>query len=160
MVPPGIPRPLGPCDVRRIWLSRSSPITLARPLRDCTGFRRTIALSCELWHSRGSAVNRPPVRSALGRARHVQDHLEFEQRGTGGDRLRALAGVGLPCRAVAPCDERFFVLPLGDHEVAVLAFDRSEQLESEEPRGILYGVRTVREPRLQFGAGALGDFDC
>ena len=44
----------------------------------------------------------------------------------------ALAGVGRDRSAVAPGGERLLVLPLGDHEVAVLALDRTEQLEPEE----------------------------
>ena len=50
--------------------------------------------------------------------------------------------------------------PLGDDEVAVLALDRTEQLEPEEPGLIVDGMGPVGEPLLQLRSGAGGHLDC
>ena len=49
---------------------------------------------------------------------------------------------------------------MGHNEVPVVALDRPKQLEAEEAGGVIHGVRAVREALLQFGASALGNFDC
>ena len=72
----------------------------------------------------------------------------------GGHRIGLLALVRLDGRAARPRLERLVGLPLRDHEVAVLALDRAQQLEAEEARLVVDGVCAVREPLLQFGTGA------
>lgn len=119
---------------------------------------RTIALSCELLHPAGRRVN-PPARpwlSVLVRRRDVENDLELEQRSSGRHRLLLLTRVCFPGRTVAPRRECLFALPLGDDEVAVLALDGAQKLESEEAGGVLHGVRARREALLEFGARASG----
>lgn len=51
-------------------------------------------------------------------------------------------------------------LPLGDDEIAVLAFDRAQQLKPEKAGLIVDCMRTVREALFQFRTGIRRDLDC
>ena len=95
----------------------------------------------------------------LGRGPHVHHDLELEQVRARGDRLGTLTGVRVDRGTVAPGSEGLLVLPLGDHEVAVLALDRAQQLEAQEARRPVDGVGAVREPLLQLLVGLLGHGD-
>lgn len=102
-------------------------------------------------------------RRALGRLvgpGNVQHNLELEQLSTGGNRIGAFAGVGCDRRPGRPGLEGVLGLPLGDNEVAVLAFDRAEQLESQKSGLTVDGVRAVGEPLLKLRTGAGGHLDC
>lgn len=57
---------------------------------------------------------------------NVQHNLELEQRGTGGHRVGPLAGMGGDGRTCDPCLEGLLGLPLGNHEIAVVALDRPQ----------------------------------
>jgi pimeloyl-ACP methyl ester carboxylesterase len=63
-------------------------------------------------------------------------------------------------RSAGPRLERLFRIPLGDNEVPAVSLDRAEELEAEEAGGVVDGMRTMCEALLQFGARALGNFDC
>src|SRR6478735_9698065 len=63
-------------------------------------------------------------------------------------------------RAACPGLECLVGFPLGDHEVALLALDRTQKLEAEESRLAVNGVSAMRESLLQFGTGARGHLDC
>src|SRR6516162_3228913 len=68
--------------------------------------------------------------------------------------------MGFDGGAGRPRLERFIGLPVCHHEVAVLTLDRTQQLKAEETGLVLYRVRTVGEPLLQFGASVGGYLDC
>src|ERR1700752_3000513 len=101
----------------------------------------------------------PALRRGAG-PRNVQHNLELQQRRACGNRVGALAGVRLDGGTRRPCLECFFGLPLRNHEVAVFALDRPQQLEAEETGLVVDGVCTVRESLLQFRAGVGRDLDC
>src|SRR5690349_13572728 len=115
--------------------------------------------------ARTAAVVARAARTSTGRdvllacPRNVQHNLELQQRGAGGDRLVLLTGVRLHGRTLGPRLERFVGLPLGDHEVAVLALDRTQQLEAEEAGLAVDGVGAVGEPLLQLRACVGGHLD-
>src|SRR5690349_10292695 len=71
------------------------------------------------------AVRRPSRldRLLLG-AGNVQHDLELQQRRAGGHRIALLSLVRLDRGPGGPRLERFFGLPLRDHEIAVLTLDR------------------------------------
>src|SRR5712675_2427556 len=102
---------------------------------------------------------RPALRLGAG-PRNVQHNLELQQRRAGGHRVGPLAGVRLDGRALRPRLEGLLGLPLGDHEVAIVALDRAQQLEAEETGLVVDGMCTVCEPLLQFRTGVGRDLDC
>ena len=67
--------------------------------------------------------------------------------------LSPLALVRLDGRPAGPGLECLVGFPLGDHEVAFLALDGTQQLEAEESRLTVDGVSAMREPLLQFRTG-------
>ena len=88
----------------------------------------------------------------------VLHDLEAEQVGTGRHRL-AVGGLGagvavLERRAVDPRLERLLAVPAGVDEVALLALDRSQQLELLEPGHLLDAAGAGGEARLQLRSGA------
>src|SRR5699024_5643871 len=99
---------------------------------------------------------RPQLR-ALSLA-DVLHHLELQQGRTGGDGL-PVALMGVLAAVVGPRAERFLGLPLGHHEIALLALGGAQQLEADEAGGVLHGAGAVGETLLQLGARALVDFD-
>ena len=113
-----------------------------------------------------ATASRPPCvvpgpRYAVGAGpRNVQHNLELQQRRACGHRVGALTGVRLDGGTGRPCLERLFGLPLRDHEVAVFALDRAQQLEAEETGLVVDGMCTVREPLLQLRTGVGRDLDC
>ena len=91
---------------------------------------------------------------------NVQHDLEFQQRCASRHRVGPVPGMGFDGGAARPRLERFIGLPVCHHEVAVLSFDRTQQLEAEETGLVLHRVRAVGEPLLQFGASVGGYLDC
>lgn len=59
-----------------------------------------------------------------------------------------------PGRPFCPRAKSFFGLPLGYYEVARIAFDRAQQLESKEPGRLLDGAGARGKPLLEFCARA------
>src|SRR5215218_7321435 len=107
------------------------------------------------------AQRRALLASGLGVSpRNVQHNLELQQRSSRGHGIGPLSGMRLHGRTAGPRLERFFGLPLRDDEVAVFSLDRPQQLEAQEAGLIVDGVRTVREPLLQFWTGVRRDLDC
>src|SRR5690348_12844083 len=100
------------------------------------------------------------LRALCLSARNVQDNLELEQGRSRGHRVCGLSLVRLDGGASRPRLESLFRLPLGDHEVAVFALDRAQELEAEEAWLVVDGVRTVCEPLLQFRARVGRHLDC
>jgi|GEM_PF-2089895 hypothetical protein len=88
------------------------------------------------------------------------DDLKLQQFGTVGDGTRPGARVGGIGAVVAPPRERLLVLPRRHHEVAVIALNGAQELESLESRLGVDRMLAGREPGLQFGAGAGGNGDC
>ena len=91
---------------------------------------------------------------------NVQHNLELEQRRAGGYRVGALTGVGRYGRAGGPGLEGLLGLPLGHHEVAVIALHRPQQLKPEEPGLAVDRMGTVGESFFQFWAGPGRNLDC
>jgi mRNA interferase MazF len=90
---------------------------------------------------------------------HVEDHLELEQVGAARHGTTMLAGMGRPGIPIPPRRERLLVLPLGDHEVAVVSGDGAQQLEAEEAGRAVDGMGTLGEASLEFGTGRGGHAD-
>src|SRR5699024_3140887 len=70
-----------------------------------------------------------PEDTAVPLVTYLFDHLELEQRGAGGDGVRV---AGVRAALGRPGLERFLGFPFGDDEVALLALDRPQQLETDE----------------------------
>ena len=102
---------------------------------------------------------RRALRGGVG-AGNVEHNLELEQLSTGGDRVRALTGVRGDRRTGRPGLEGFLGHPPGDDEIAILALDRPEQLETEEPGLVVDRVGAMGETLLQLRTGARGHLDC
>lgn len=68
--------------------------------------------------------------------------------------MRSFRGAGCPRL------KRLLGFPLRHDEVAVLALDRTQELETKEPGRTFDGTRSRGEPLLQLGAGTGGNFDC
>jgi hypothetical protein len=99
------------------------------------------------------------VWASAGLGLRGQYDLEFEQAGTAGDGLGALAGVRLAGTAVGPRLEVLLGFPTGVDEVPVVAGDRAQQLEPEESGCRVDGAHAGAEALLQFGPGIVGHLD-
>lgn len=108
-------------------------------------------------------VIRRRIGVALGlgaAAGNVQHDFEFQQVCAGGNRIRVLTGVSVNSWAGGPGLECLVGFPLGYNEIAIFAFDRAQQLETEETWLIVDRVGAMREALLQLRSGALGYLDC
>ncbi len=103
---------------------------------------------------RGVLAGRDPL-SSEGQSRGLTSSTTSNSSrfGAAGHRLAVLAGVRGPGVTVAPGLVGGVVGPVGDHEVAVVAGDRSQQLEAEEARSAVDGAGARGEPSLQLRAG-------
>src|SRR5690606_3810343 len=71
----------------------------------------------------------------------------------------APAAVGFARRSVRPGLVRLLALPLRVDEVAGLAGDRTQQLETEEARGLVHRPGAGGEPPFELRASSLGHLD-
>lgn len=90
---------------------------------------------------------------------HVKYYFELKQVRALGHRLARLPSMGRARIPIAPCGERFLVGPLGDHEIAIFACNRAQELEAEESGCAIDRIGARGKSALEFGAGSGGDID-
>src|SRR5688572_22388914 len=104
-----------------------------------------------------SAPDKRDAASSITRRLAAQDDVALQQVRAGRDRRGALTGVrGLAHAALAPVAEVLVGLPVRHHEVAFVARHRPEQLEAQEPWGVVDRAQARAEALLQFGSRVLG----